>query len=81
MRRAVAINGDELRPRWRVQTPHGGDLLVEYDSLRSHWRISPGEYVRRNLGDALAQATGEKRQATWILELERKIATIPTASD
>jgi hypothetical protein len=54
--------------------------MVEYDRLRSQWRVSPGEYVRLRLVDALAQATGSRPNADWILAVEREIdREVPTA--
>ena len=43
--------------------------------LRNHWRVSPGEYVRLRLVDALAQATGSRPDADRILKVERDIRT------
>jgi len=63
----------ELRPRWRVELSSGRQLALEYDRLRRLWRVTPGEYVRRRLGDALAQASGEERGAPWILGLEEQL--------
>jgi hypothetical protein len=64
----------ELRPTWTVRTPRGDVLTVEYDSLRSRWRIDPGGYERRGLVDALGQATGEKPTAGWIAEIAERLA-------
>lgn len=41
--------------------------------MRSLWRITPGEYVRRNLVDALAQATGSRPDSDWIIAAEREL--------
>jgi hypothetical protein len=42
--------------------------------------VSPGEYVRLRLADALAQATGSRPTADWILKVEREIdRDVPTA--
>ncbi len=49
-------------------------MIAEYDRLRRHWRVIPGEYVRKNLRDALSQATGQDRNAAWILELEGEVS-------
>jgi hypothetical protein len=65
----------ELRPQWRIEAPSGRELALEYDRLRGLWRVTPGEYVRRRLGDALAQATGEERTAHWIAALEQELPT------
>jgi hypothetical protein len=64
---------DRYRPRWQVTSPAGQQLTAEYDRLRGLWRITPGEYVRRELADALAQATGHHPDATWIQAFEREI--------
>jgi hypothetical protein len=74
--RLASILGEEpseLRPRWRVELPTGQQLALEYDRLRRLWRVTPGEYVRRRLGDALAQASGEERDAPWIVALEEEL--------
>jgi hypothetical protein len=54
-----------LRPKWLVETPMGQRLGLEFDVLRSLWRVTPGEYVRRDLAAALHQATGAS-DAAWI---------------
>jgi hypothetical protein len=59
----------ETRPRWLIEAPGGRVFEVEYDRLRPLWRVSPGEYVRRELPDALSQATGAPRDAPWIAAL------------
>jgi len=41
-------------------------LTVEFDRLRNLWRVTPGEYVRRQLIDALAQATGRRPDDEWV---------------
>jgi hypothetical protein len=64
---------DRFRPRWQVRSPSGQELTVEYDRLRDHWRVTPGEYVRRQLQDALAQATGSRPSADWITTLQDRI--------
>ena len=48
-------------------------MTVEFDRLRGLWRVTPGEYVRRQLVDALAQATGRRRDAEWIVKLAAEI--------
>jgi hypothetical protein len=53
---------------------------VEYDRLRSLWRVTPGEYVRRQLVDALAQATGSRRDSDWLVKVERELSTELRAS-
>jgi hypothetical protein len=69
----VADRSDPYRPTWSIRSPSGQQLTVEYDRLRNHWRVSPGEYVRVRLVDALAQATGSRPNAEWILTVEREI--------
>ena len=76
----MADRSDPYRPTWTILSPSGQQLAVEYDRLRSHWRVSPGEYVRLRLVDALAQATGSRPSADWILAVERDINhEVPTA--
>jgi hypothetical protein len=58
---------DPFRPAWTIRTPSGKQLRAEYDRLRNHWRVSPGEYVRRELADALSEATGARPDAGWIV--------------
>jgi hypothetical protein len=41
--------------------------------LRRLWRVSPGDYTRRQLPDALAQATNQRRDAEWITKLEQEL--------
>ena len=36
--------------------------------------MTPGEYVRRQLVDALAQATGGRPDSEWIAEIERELS-------
>jgi hypothetical protein len=43
-------------------------LTVEFDRLRNLWRVTPGEYVRRHLVDAFAQATGRRPDDEWVAE-------------
>jgi hypothetical protein len=64
---------DPYRPTWNVRTPAGTELSVQFDRLRRLWRVTPGEYTRRRLADALAQATGQPRDSAWITELDREI--------
>ena len=64
----------ELRPTWTVRTPSGAALTVEYDRLRSRWRVDPGGYERRGLADALGQATGSGPRAAWIVEMAAGLA-------
>jgi hypothetical protein len=68
-----ALPADPFRPRWRLRTPSGQHLTVEHDLVRNHWRVSPGEYVRRRLPDALAQATGDHPDADWITAYQRQL--------
>ena len=65
----------ELRPKWTVRTPNGDVLSVEFDTLRGRWRVEPGGYERRQLADALAQATGSGRTAGWIVELAERLVS------
>jgi hypothetical protein len=69
----VADRSDPYRPTWTIRSPSGQQLVVEFDRLRNHWRVTPGEYVRLRLADALAQATGSRPDADWILKVEREI--------
>jgi hypothetical protein len=64
---------DPYRPTWTIRSPSGQQLTVQYDRLRNHWRISPGEYIRQRLVDALAQATGSHPDADWIVKVESEI--------
>ena len=66
---------DPFRPTWTIRSPSGQNLTVEFDRLRSHWRVTPGEYVRRRLVDALAQATGSNPDAEWIVRVERDLSS------
>ena len=69
----MADRSDPFRPTWTIRSPAGQQLTVEYDRLRNHWRVSPGEYVRIHLVDALAQATGSRPTADWILKAVSEI--------
>ena len=69
----MARSEDPFRPRWSVASPWGQSLTVEFDRLRGLWRVTPGEYVRRQLVDALAQATGQPRDAPWTVKLADEI--------
>ena len=69
----MADRSDPYRPTWTIRSPSGRQLTVEFDRIRSHWRVSPGEYVRLRLADALAQATGSRADSEWILTVEREI--------
>jgi hypothetical protein len=69
----VADRSDPYRPVWVIRSPSGQQLTAEFDRFRNHWRISPGEYVRLRLVDALEQATGSRPDADWILSIERAI--------
>jgi hypothetical protein len=71
----MSYRSDPFRPSWRVRTPTGSELTIEFDRLRRLWRVSPGDYTRRRLSDALAQATNQPRDADWIAELERDTTT------
>lgn len=48
-------------------------MTIEYDSLRSRWRVDPGGYERRGLADALGQATGNTATAPWIVEVTERL--------
>jgi hypothetical protein len=69
----MADRSDPYRPTWTILAPSGQRLTVEYDRLRNHWRVSPGEYVRVRLVDALAHATGSRPDADWLLRIDREI--------
>jgi hypothetical protein len=69
----VADRRDPYRPTWKIRSPSGQQLTIEYDRLRNHWRVSPGEYVRLHLADALAQATASTSDADWIIKVVREI--------
>ena len=69
----MAERSDPYRPSWTIQAPAGRALTAEFDSLRGLWRVTPGEYVRRNLVDALAQATGSRPDSEWILSADREL--------
>ena len=64
----VVDRSDPFRPVWTIRTPSGHKLRAEFDRLRNYWRVSPGEYMRRELADALSEATGARRDAGWIVE-------------
>jgi len=34
---------DPFRPTWSIRSPSGQLLTVEFDRLRSHWRVTLGE--------------------------------------
>jgi hypothetical protein len=63
----------ESRRRWTIRSPAGDTLMVEYDGIRRRWRITPGGYERRALADAIAQATGDRPGAAWIVEVTRRL--------
>lgn len=69
----IADRPDPFRPSWRIRTPTGSALTVEFDRLRHLWRVSPGDYIRRQLPDALGQATGQSRDADWIRRVEQEL--------
>jgi hypothetical protein len=64
---------DPYRPTWTIRSPSGQRLTVEFDRLRTHWRVTPGEYVRRQLPDALAQATASRPDSDWIVKVEHEL--------
>ena len=68
----VVARTDPFRPAWTIRTPSGRQLRAEYDRLRNHWRVSPGGYVRRELADALGDATGSHPDAGWIVQAVRQ---------
>ena len=70
---ATLAGVSELRPTWTVRTPTGTALTVEYDTLRSRWRVDPGGYERRGLADVLGQATGTSPSADWIVEIAERL--------
>ena len=70
----VADRKDPFRPSWTIRSPSGQQLTVEFDRLRNLWRVTPGEYVRRHLVDALAQATGGRPDSDWIAKIERELS-------
>ena len=70
---ATLAGVSELRPTWTVRTPTGTALTVEYDTLRSRWRVDPGGYERRGLADALGQATGTAPSADWIVKIAERL--------
>jgi hypothetical protein len=61
------------RPVWTIQSPDGQALTLEHDSVLHRWRVTPGGYERRQLRDAVAAASGRRRNADWILQLEARI--------
>src|SRR3954452_24398114 len=67
------VYGRVERPFWLVRSPRGEQLRVEFDVILNRWRISPGEYTRRELPAALAQATGSSPDAAWIVELHARL--------
>jgi hypothetical protein len=70
----VATHIDPYPPSWTIQPPAGRPLTAEFDRFRSLWRVTPGEYLRRNLVDALAQATGSRPDSDWIVAAERELS-------
>ncbi len=69
----IADRPDPFRPSWRIRTPTGSALTVEFDRLRHLWRVSPGDYIRRQLPGALGQATVQSRDADWIRRVEQEL--------
>ncbi len=69
----MAARKDPFRPDWKLRSPSGQQLTVEFDRLRGLWRVTPGEYVRRHLVDALAQATGGRPDSDWIARADAEI--------
>jgi hypothetical protein len=70
---STPMYGKVTRPSWSVRAPRGQTLSVEFDPFRRLWRIEPGGYTRRALPDALAQATGSRSDAAWIIELDERL--------
>jgi hypothetical protein len=66
---------DPYRPKSTIRSPSGRFLTVEYDRFRDHWRVTPGEYVRMRLADALVQATGTRPDSDWVGRADREIST------
>jgi len=60
--------------RLTVRTPAGLRLTATHDRARDRWRVEPGGYERRELRDALAQASGSPRDAAWISSVADRIA-------
>jgi hypothetical protein len=75
------VFGKIERPNWQVNRPDGATLRVEFDPFRRTWRVDPGGYTRRELPDALAQATGSSRNAAWIVELDERLRAELRAAD
>ena len=67
----IAVN--PYRPASVIRSPSGQQLTVECDRLRDFRACVAGEYVRLHLVDALAQATGGRPDAEWILEVASEI--------
>jgi hypothetical protein len=80
-RRFATVQGvrpDPYRPVWEVELPDGRRIEVEHDRIRSRWRVTPGEYVRRELVDALSQASGAEPTTPW---LEALVADIERSNE
>jgi hypothetical protein len=67
--------------RLTVRTPAGLRLTATHDHGRDRWRVEPGGYERRDLRDALAQASGSSRDAAWISSVVDRIAPTRTTDD
>jgi hypothetical protein len=77
----VSSEGRVERPVWVIRAPNGERLEIEFDAVLRRWRVSPGEYTRRELPAALSNATGYPPQTAWITELnERLLAEIRVAA-
>jgi hypothetical protein len=80
-RRFATVHGhrpDRFRPVWEVEFPDGRRVDVELDRIRSLWRVSPGEYIRRELVNALSQASGAEPSTPW---LEALVADIERSKE
>jgi hypothetical protein len=75
------VFGKIERPSWQVDRPRGDPLRIEFDPFRRTWRVDPGGYTRRDLPNALADATGWSATANWIItlaeRLDAELATSP----
>jgi hypothetical protein len=63
------------RPR-TARTPDGRALALRFEPLGSTWHVSVDsgpESAGLDLPDAVALATGDDPESTWIVELERRL--------
>jgi hypothetical protein len=77
----VIDRSDPFRPASTIRTPSGKQMRAEFDQLRNHLRVSPGEYVRRELAAALSEATGARPDAGWIVQAVRQAGDDLAAHD